>query len=164
MMKTNIRLPKSIYHVTLKFVVIFIVASAIGMSIGFGRAYAESESNIFVPNAGNVGAAGTFSWGGTYAQGQTTSTVFLYQIYANIRFWHSPIMYPPTAGMRDQKIWTNSRGGSTAAIYSSGYGDRAATRSYFKATSSSPYSGNYYTSAPGTTGSCYNYWNSGNPC
>lgn len=167
MIKTKPYLRKPISQVTLKFVTMFIVANIIGMVIGLGHAYAEAKSNINVPGAGQVGTASTNSWGitnGTAAVGSSTSTVNLYKIYANIRFWHSPPGYPPLRGLRDQQIWTNKRGGSTGIISSNGFGDRAVTRSYFIFTSGSTYSGDFYTSGPGTSGSCYNYWNSGSPC
>jgi hypothetical protein len=96
MIKTKTYPQKSIYQVIVKFIAIFMVANIIGMAIGFGHAYAETKSNINVPGAGQVGTASTVAWGvtgGTNASGSSTSSVNLYQIYANIRFWPRHIRF-----------------------------------------------------------------------
>lgn len=158
------RVRLAIRYMVAKILIVTIAAAIIGMLAGVVTLYAETRNGLYVSGVGNVASASTsgYSSGGTqYAYGRSTSSVSLYQIVAHVRFWHQS-----TGGnilqSQDRREWTNSTGGFTNTIATVGYGDRAATQSFFRPAWTS---GNtYYTSWPDYFGSCYTYWSSGNNC
>lgn len=160
MKKIQIGLP---INLVIRLLIITIVATSVGIGLGFRQVYAETKNNLNVPGAGNVGTAATNggNWNPNYlyAYGTTSSSINLFYLRAEVKFWHTG----PRLQDRKFMVWSNSRGGSTPLVFTSGYGDRAATQSLFRYLSLTSLA-TYYTSWPGTTGSCYNFWNSGNPC
>lgn len=160
MINAKLRRPAlSVHHHITKMVMVTVIAVLVGMGLGQARIYAETQSNVYVPGAGNVGTAGTWGWssgGNLFAYGGSTSSVTLSYQGANIRIWH----VGPLLQDSDAKDWYNSYGGVTDTVSSSGYGDKAATNSGFFQSGGA----NYYTSYPDNSASCYAFWNNGSSC
>lgn len=155
--------PNWLINFSIRLLIITIIATIVGVGLGLRQVYAETKNNLNVPGAGNVGTAATNggNWNPTYlyAYGTASSSINLFYLSAHVKFWHTGPL------LQDQKFtyWNNSRGGSTALIFTNGSGDKAATQSSFRYLSPTSLA-TYYTSWPGTSGSCYNFWNSGNAC
>lgn len=162
----------AIRHTTTKILIRAFVAVIVGLTIGIGSVHAEWLFGVDVPGAGNVANAATYrdANGCTDVmvncdRGLSTASILLYHIFAGIKLWHPP---PPEGGSPllqdwDYKQWFNSNGGLTKIAVSSGYGDKATTRSTFRYTTSW-HSSIYYTSFPDNSASCSNHWYYGTPC
>ncbi len=142
-----------------------LVALLVGALAGVATLYAEVLNNQWVNGAGYVANPGTSGYyiGDTLnAYGISTSTITLYYIYAWARIWHQEPTPPNLLVAEEYVEWYNSTGGTTRTRSSGGYGDRGVTSSFFS--TSFAYGSGYYTSYPDYSGSCYNYWSSGNNC
>ncbi len=130
-----------------KHLIVALIMAMIGAGIGIQQVYAETKS-VSVPGAGSVGTANTGGVPSTNTTGTSTSTILLFHLRAHIKIWHTG----PLLQKQENRNWTNSTGGTTPAIHSSGSGDYSTTFHEFRLYS--PYS-------PGTT---YTSWNGAYSC
>jgi hypothetical protein len=148
---------RKIFRLTLASLVAFIV----GVSLGLRDAYAESVSNIYVPDAGYVGMASTTGWqsgGVRFAIGSTGSSISMYYMFAGMRLWH--------LGNLDEEDYVGvnyTTSVSTATLSTVLYGEPFSTRSALLYSSSS-HSALEYTSYYDKSGSCPDYWYYGIQC
>lgn len=149
----------------IKIFAIAVIATVVGVGIGFSTVRANTLNNLYVPGAGNVATAGTVGWFSSgqveNAYGKSTSSTVLYFIYAGMRRWHQ--------GTKEQEAyrsWFWNTGGTTDTRATNAWSPGYSTKSIFQADFSSG-SSTYYTGWPDASVpaiACATYWNTGNLC
>ncbi len=136
----------------LKVVAVFLVSTLIGLGIGQQQAMAESK-NVWVSPVGTVGTASTTGFPSQGSVGRSSSTITLYWLRTHTRIWH----VGPLLQREQNRSLYNTRGVSTDALTSSGYGDYATTYHDFRYQSGTSLSTTYTSDSGGR--SCSAAWN-----